>query len=189
VLSHIQQRDQYYKGKDDATLASESKQMDFLGQFLLEKRMNHGSVDSSFVWCYPSYKDAQQTPYLNAVIKDALRLHPPVGLGLERAVLPTGLQLTDGTYFQPGTLASMNAWVLHRPSGVFGDDVNHVHPERWLQSLDESSEDYEDRLKGMGQSNFTFGHGPRTCIGENTSLLEIHKVVAALFLAFGHEDH
>lgn len=35
-----------------------------------------------------SWKQSQQLPYLDACIKEALRLHPAIGLGLERKVPP-----------------------------------------------------------------------------------------------------
>ncbi|KAL2686911.1 hypothetical protein Neosp_004454 [[Neocosmospora] mangrovei] len=38
---------------------------------------------------HPTYKETQQLPYLQAVIKEALRLHPATGLPLER-VVPKG---------------------------------------------------------------------------------------------------
>jgi cytochrome P450 len=134
-----------------------------------------------------SWKAAQQLPYLDAVVREALRIHPPVGLGLERVVPASGLCLSDGTFFEPGTLVSMNAWVLHRSEAVFGDDTDLFQPERWLQRADETFDDFQQRLHRMQQSEFTFGFGPRTCIGKNLSLLEIYKVVPTLFLSFDME--
>ncbi|KUJ14275.1 cytochrome P450, partial [Mollisia scopiformis] len=134
-----------------------------------------------------SWKSAQKLPYLDAVVREALRIHPPVGLGLERVVPASGLCLPDGTFFRPGTLVSMNAWVLHRSKAIFGDDANTFQPERWLQRSNETEEEFRQRLHKMQQSEFTFGFGPRTCIGKNLSLLEIYKVVPALFLSFDME--
>jgi cytochrome P450 len=131
-----------------------------------------------------SWKSAQQLPYLDAVVKEALRIHPPVGLGLERVVPIEGFHLPDGTFFEPGTLVSMNAWVLHRSEAIFGDDTNIFEPGRWLQRPNETEDDFRQRLHKMQQSEFTFGFGPRTCIGKNLSLLEIYKVVPTLFLSF-----
>jgi cytochrome P450 len=36
----------------------------------------------------------------------------------------------------------------------------------------------------MGNANFTFVMGSRTCIGKNISLLEIHKIVPTILLRF-----
>jgi cytochrome P450 len=131
-----------------------------------------------------SWKSAQQLPYLDAIVREALRIHPPVGLGLERVVPVSGLRLSDGTFFEPGTLVSMNAWVLHRSEEIFGHDAGIFRPERWLQRPNEALEAFQERLHKMQQSEFTFGFGPRTCIGKNLSLLEIYKVVPTLFLSF-----
>lgn len=43
-----------------------------------------------------SYKLAASLPYLDAIVMEALRIHPPVGLGLERHVPPSGLRLSSG---------------------------------------------------------------------------------------------
>ena len=133
-----------------------------------------------------TWSQAQQLPYLKAVINEALRLHPPVGLGLERVVPSSGLKLKK-LCLDPGTQVSMCAWVLNRSSAIFGKDPNAFRPGRWLQADKEVIEVYEARISAMGRASLTFGHGSRTCIGKNISFLEMYKLIPTLFLAFDFE--
>ncbi|KAJ5375210.1 hypothetical protein N7517_007216 [Penicillium concentricum] len=131
-----------------------------------------------------SWKQSQeQLPYLDAVIKEALRLHPAVGLMLERIVPAEGLQLPDGPFLPAGTIVGANPWIIHRHQ-VFGEDVESFVPERWLKMDTESETNFQDRKQKMLRATFTFGAGPRTCIGKNISLLEIYKLIPSLFLRY-----
>jgi len=132
-----------------------------------------------------SWKQSQeQLPYLDAVIKEALRLHPAVGLMLERVVPAEGLQLPDGGPFLPaGTIVGANPWIIHRHQ-IFGKDVDSFAPERWLKMDTESETGFQVRKQKMLHATFTFGAGPRTCIGKNISLLEIYKLIPSLLLRY-----
>lgn len=123
-----------------------------------------------------SYQESvTHLPYLGAVLKEAMRLHPSVGLILEREVPKEGASIC-GKHIPSGTIVGINAWVLHRNGQIF-PDPNSFIPERWLENPPQT-------LKEMEQSFFTFGSGSRTCIGKNISLMEMHKIIPQLLREF-----
>lgn len=128
-----------------------------------------------------SYRESvTHLPYLGAVLKEAMRLHPSVGLILEREV-PKGGVTISGNHIPAGTVVGINAWVLHRNKEVFHDPDAFL-PERWLESSPET-------LRAMEKSFFTFGSGSRTCIGKNISLIEMHKIIPQLLRVFEIRFH
>lgn len=100
---------------------------------------------------YVSWQEAQQLPYLDAVIKEAGRLHPPFGLHLERYVPPEGAVIC-GTHLPGGTIVGTNSWAIHRREETFGKDADEFRPERWL--CDEA-----ERRK-MGRAILTVSKNP-----------------------------
>lgn len=83
-----------------------------------------------------SFKDANTLPYLQAVIKEALRLHAATGLPLWRVVSEDGVQLND-TFFPAGCEIGLNTWVAHYNTDIFGHDAGIFRPERWINETDE----------------------------------------------------
>ncbi|KAF4334745.1 pisatin demethylase cytochrome P450 [Fusarium beomiforme] len=130
---------------------------------------------------YVTYKESQEMPYLQAVIKEALRLHPATGLPLER-VVPQGGATISGRFFPEGTIVGINTWVAHLDRGVFGQDADSFSPERWLQ-------DDAERVATMNRFWMPFGLGSRTCIGRHISMLEMCKLVPALIRDFEFTLH
>ncbi|KAI0476857.1 cytochrome P450 [Xylaria cf. heliscus] len=122
-----------------------------------------------------TWKQSRDLPYLDACVKEAGRLHPPIGLLLERVVSKGGVTLC-GKYFKEGTVVGMNPWVVHRNKDVFGHDADQWNPDRWLG-------DMERRIL-MEKSLLTFGAGHRTCIGKNISYLEIYKLIPTMFARY-----
>ncbi|ETN43130.1 uncharacterized protein HMPREF1541_02288 [Cyphellophora europaea CBS 101466] len=121
------------------------------------------------------YHEAQALPYLQACIKEGLRMHPATGLPLAR-VVPAGGATLAGTYFPAGTVVGINSWVAHHNKAVFGEDAAQFRPERWL--------DEPERVSKMDRYYMPFGVGSRTCIGRNISLLEISKLIPELIRNF-----
>ncbi|KAN0067476.1 Cytochrome P450 [Elaphomyces granulatus] len=125
---------------------------------------------------YPGWSEVSDLPYLDACINEAIRLHPPFCLPLER-VVPEGGVTICGQFFEAGTIVGMNPYVVNRHQPTFGDDVDSWRPERWLNH----SEEHRRKLE---QSVMTFGAGRRVCLGKYVALLEIKKIVPALFLNY-----
>ncbi|PSK59404.1 Isotrichodermin C-15 hydroxylase [Elsinoe australis] len=125
-----------------------------------------------------TYAQAQSLPYLQACIKEGLRMHPATGLPLMR-VVPSGGATIAGHYFPSGSVVGVNSWVAHRNRQIFGADADRFVPERWLESGERSGR--------MERYFMSFGAGSRTCIGKNISLLEIGKVVPELVRRFDFE--
>ena len=111
-----------------------------------------------------------------AVIKEALRLHPGVSIPLER-VVPQGGVTLEGCYLPEGTCLGMNAWVVHLNKEFFGDDAESFRPERWLEATPEA-------LKRMEGAFLSFGGGSRTCLGRHISMMELTKFVPQLLRQF-----
>ncbi|EXJ74852.1 uncharacterized protein A1O5_01548 [Cladophialophora psammophila CBS 110553] len=126
----------------------------------------------------PQWRETSSLPYLGAVIKEALRLHTPVGLILERIVPKGGVTLC-GHFFPEGTIVGCNPAVIHRDKRVYGRrySVDEYRPERWLEADEEEKGEME-------RCFMAFGSGKRTCIGKNISLLEVHKLVPLLLKRF-----
>ena len=123
-----------------------------------------------------TWAESQKLPYLDACIKEAFRLHPAAGLPLERLTPPQGVEIC-GEHIPGGTIVGCSAWVIHRRKEIYGEDVDHYRPERWLEAD-------KEQLKEMNACMLQFGAGPRTCIGKNISLLEVYKLVPSFLRRF-----
>ncbi|KAK2594760.1 hypothetical protein QQS21_007507 [Conoideocrella luteorostrata] len=124
-------------------------------------------------------------PYLDAVVREAVRLNPAIGLMLEREVPRGGFQLPDGRVIPEGTKVGINPAVITRDVGLFGDDVNSFNPERWLQAPHESTLDFVQRRRGMEEAtDLMFGAGSRVCMGKSLAKMEMYKLMATLYSLF-----
>lgn len=126
------------------------------------------------------FQAANKLVYLNACIREAMRMHPSVGMILGREVPPGGA-LISGHHIGEGVEVGINPVVLHYDSEVF-PDPHAFKPERWTES-----ETSEEHLKLMNRCFLTFGHGPHTCSGRHISLLETTKLIPTLLLRYDLE--
>lgn len=106
------------------------------------------------------FSEAAKLPYLTAVCKEAMRIHPSIGMSMPRHV-PEGGREIAGYFFPAGTRVGISPAVIHFDKTIFGEDARDFVPERWLT---------EDAIN-MERYMLHFGHGARTCIGKNVSSL------------------
>ncbi|EGX93310.1 benzoate 4-monooxygenase cytochrome P450, putative [Cordyceps militaris CM01] len=125
--------------------------------------------------------EAQQLPYLQAVIREGLRRHPPITQLREREAPPEGLQLPDGRRIPGGTFVGFNAWGTQLDP-VFGADAHVFRPERWLPESYEDDEGGARRLAAMARvQELVFGHGMTRCLGISIAMMNLSKMLVELF--------
>jgi cytochrome P450 len=113
-------------------------------------------------------------PYLQAVIREGLRLYPPA-TGLLQKAVPRGGATLHGYQLPEGTQVGQSVGGFLRSKGLFGDDVNVFRPERWLEAA--AADDGGARLKEMQAAvDLVFGFGKYQCLGKQIALTELNKV-------------
>jgi len=132
--------------------------------------------------CPVQYRACRHVGYLEAVVREALRMLPGVSLPLERYVPPGGFQLADGRFIPEGVAVGVNPYVVARNRAVWGADAERFRPERWLRDEGggETEGAFRRRLQAMNDADLSFGGGSRVCIGKYLGLVQVYKVVATL---------
>jgi len=105
----------------------------------------------------PSIQQIDSLPYLDAVLKEGLRMYPAIPMTLFRDV-PGGGKVMNGYYLPGGTMVGSQAYSLHRDEEIYPEPEEYK-PERWLNI------DKETELK-MQRQFWAFSSGARMCIGQ-----------------------
>lgn len=113
--------------------------------------------------------EARKLPYLQAVIKEGLRIFPPV-TGIMFKEVPTGGDTIKGFYVPEGTGIGWSSFGLMRNEKVWGDDAKLFRPERWLEGNPEDIRQKEIDVE------MVFGYGKYQCLGKNVAYLELNKI-------------
>ncbi|KAF8699812.1 Cytochrome P450 monooxygenase, partial [Rhizoctonia solani] len=117
-----------------------------------------------------TYEPIKDLPYLNACMKETMRLHSALGLGLPRVVPPGKSFTVGGQTFKAGSIISVPTFVTNRDT-IWGHDAGEFRPERWL----------EDSKGMLGKYFAPFSFGPRACIGRNLAIMDILLIAATIF--------
>ncbi|KAF8750648.1 Cytochrome P450 monooxygenase [Rhizoctonia solani] len=111
--------------------------------------------DDQVAHTVPSYEQIKNLPYLNACVKEGLRLYSTLGLGLPR-VVPPGKTLTIA--------GDLQRRKRHQRTLAY-------RPERWI----------EDTTGSLNKYFAAFSFGPRACLGRNLANLNLLLIAATFF--------
>ncbi|KAN0089739.1 putative benzoate 4-monooxygenase cytochrome P450 [Hyaloscypha variabilis] len=118
----------------------------------------------------PTTEATDKLEYLDAVLKETLRLYAPLPASEPRS-LPVE-SFVDGVKVPAKTIVSMNPYTLHRNLDVFRDPLV-FNPERWLGDPKEVAE--------MKKWFWAFSSGGRMCIGIHLAMVEMTILTAAIY--------
>ncbi|KAL0934654.1 benzoate 4-monooxygenase cytochrome p450 [Colletotrichum truncatum] len=121
--------------------------------------------------------EARRFEYLQAVIKEGLRIWPP-GTGLLPKVSLKD-ELMGETHIPAGTNVAWSPFSVTHEKEVFGPDAGMFRPERWLGISKEKYRMMET------QTMLLFAGGSRfECLGKNLAMMELNKVYVELLRRF-----
>lgn len=127
------------------------------------------------------HERARQLPYLQAVIRESMRVRPPVVNIFSKNVPPGGDTVTvDGqsVFIPGGTCIGYSAGAMHHDKALYGDDAQSFRPERWFEKDAE-------KLVAMTRTNdLIFGDGKWQCLGKPVAVIELGKIVFETFRNF-----
>lgn len=114
----------------------------------------------------PTMAHVHRMPYAMNVIKESLRLYPPVW-SLGRRVLED--DVVDGYTLKKDSIVFICPWAIHRLP-EFWKDPEAFDPDRWLQ---------EDSRRMQG-AYLPFSMGQRKCIGDTFATVEAQLILTTI---------
>lgn len=112
-------------------------------------------------------EDLDRLVYTAAVIKESMRLYPPVWMTAREAIKECEI---GGYRIAEGVSLALSPWVPHRDPRWFADP-EAFRPERWL----------DGSLEGLPKFAYLpFGGGPRLCMGASLAKLSLVLVLATV---------
>ncbi|ETP12193.1 hypothetical protein F441_12386 [Phytophthora nicotianae CJ01A1] len=121
----------------------------------------------------PSMSDLQKLPYLEAAMRESLRLY----MATVHRAPNQSVTLEGGLHVPFGTHVIVPTYAMGRMTNVWGEDAAEYRPERWI-------DDDGNVIKISPFKFFSFLAGPHQCLGMRFALLEMETVMAVLLSRF-----
>ena len=129
-------------------------------------------VDTVLDGRLPTLADLRELPYTLMVIKESMRVYPPV-YALNGRIANEDVQIGD--YLIPeGSYVVVSPWELHHDPRLF-EQPERFDPERFSA---------ENEPKIPRYAYLPFGAGPRVCIGNSFAMMEAHLILATMVQRF-----
>jgi cytochrome P450 len=115
----------------------------------------------------PIYKDLTDLPYTLKVLKEAMRMYPPIH-AIVRVARQEGS--ISGFHVCRGDTILISPYIVHHRSDYF-PEPQRFDPERFSPQIEKNLPRY---------AYIPFGAGPRICIGMHFAMMEGHLLLATL---------
>jgi cytochrome P450 len=115
-------------------------------------------------WAAPTLEDLDRLPYLEAVLKESMRILPPVPFTIRIVASETELA---GIPLQPRDRVICSHYITHHLPELY-DEPKRFRPERWFH------------IQPNQYEYLPFSAGPRWCIGKNLAIAMMKIVLARL---------
>ncbi|KAF7291539.1 Cytochrome P450 [Mycena chlorophos] len=142
----------------------------------------------------PTMDELMSLPYLDAVVREGLRVHTPVGfterIATQTDFIPLLVPVTDvdgcqrtEIRVQKGDKVYLPLRAINRSRDIWGSDAEQFRPERWLEGIPEAA-----KAIPSAWSNITsFLAGAHACIGYRVALLQVKSTLFTLIRHFEFE--
>ncbi|KAL6151986.1 hypothetical protein ACJQWK_04788 [Exserohilum turcicum] len=134
---------------------------------------------------HPSRDDLMKMSYLTKVLKETLRLYPPVPVNIrtasETTILPVGGGPTraDPVLIPKGSVVAFSLYSMHRRPDLYGMDAELFRPERWDEDMP-----LKHNPTTLKWGYIPFHSGPRRCLGADFALTEAGYTIVRLLQSF-----
>ena len=120
--------------------------------------------------------DIINLPYLQALVKETLRFHPPSPISIRESTEDCSI---NGYEIPAKTRVFINVWAINRDPNHWENPLE-FRPERFIVEDGKSQLD----VRGQHYHYFPFGSGRRACPGTTLALHMVHSTLADMVQCF-----
>lgn len=147
----------------------------------------------------PSLETLNNLPYMDAVIREALRLHAPAPGTMREAkedtVIPLSMPVIgrdgkqiDSVKINKGTMVFIPIITVNTSPAIWGPDARVFNPDRHLKTSSDSFGGANMHVPGVWGNMLSFLGGARNCIGYKLALAEISTILFVLIRSFEFQE-
>ncbi|KAF6766438.1 cytochrome P450 [Ephemerocybe angulata] len=133
-------------------------------------------------------KSLDSLPFLDSVVRETLRICPPVHSTIRVATKDDEIVLSEpicvdgrpasSVSIRKGTYIHIPIEGINYAEEIWGADAHEFSPDRWTKLPETATS-----LPGIGNL-MTFGYGPHSCLGHRFAVAEMKVFLAAMVLRF-----
>ncbi|EKM48304.1 uncharacterized protein PHACADRAFT_214862 [Phanerochaete carnosa HHB-10118-sp] len=171
-----------------------------IAEALYEEQVKHFRQPDG-TWRTPEYEELRELPILDSIIRETLRIHPPIHSIMrvvrEDVVVPPTLAAPseDGRYVIPKGHVAMSSAAISQVDPMLWNNANEWDPSRWSDPegvAAQAYKQYDDAdgakvdfgfglvSKGTESPYQPFGAGRHRCIGEQFAYLQLGVIVSTI---------